>query len=88
MDITLGTTVTLTGPGVYIFRPGGALTTGDNSLVTLAGGACANDVFWAPVGATTLGANAATSPGVPTFVGNIFRGTLPVSVLRWDILRT
>ena len=44
-------------------------------LVTLAGGACANDVFWAPVGATTLGANAATSPGVPTFVGNIFRGT-------------
>ena len=75
MTITLGTTVTLTGPGVYIFRPGGALTTGDNSLVTLAAGACANDVFWAPAGATTLGANAATSPLVPTFVGNIFRGT-------------
>ena len=74
MDITLGSTVTLTGAGVYIFRPGGALTTGANSRVTLAAGACANDVFWAPVGATTIGANAATSPGVPTFVGNIFRG--------------
>lgn len=75
MDITAGTTVTLNGAGVYVFRPGGALTTGANSLVTLAGGACANDVFWAPVSFTTLGANAATSPAVPTFVGNIFRGT-------------
>ena len=70
MNVTLGTTVTLSGAGVYIFRPGGALNTGDNSLVTLAGGACASDVFWAPVGATTLGANAALSP-TPTFVGNI-----------------
>ena len=75
MNITLSTTVTLNGAGVYVFRPGGALNTGDNSLVTLAGGACASDVYWAPVGATTLGANAATSPAVPTFVGNIFRGT-------------
>ncbi|MBI3345460.1 MAG: IPTL-CTERM sorting domain-containing protein [Gammaproteobacteria bacterium] len=70
MNVTLGTTVTLSGAGVYIFRPGGALNTGDNSLVTLAGGACASDVFWAPVGATTLGANAALSL-TPTFVGNI-----------------
>jgi hypothetical protein len=70
MNVTLGTTVTLTGVGVYIFRPGGALNTGANSLVTLAGGACASDVFWAPVGATTLGANAALSL-TPTFVGNI-----------------
>lgn len=70
MNVTLGTTVTLNGVGVYIFRPGGALNTGDNSLVTLAGGACASDVFWAPVAATTLGANAALSL-TPTFVGNI-----------------
>ena len=48
----------------------GALNTGANSMVILAGGACASDVFWAPVGATTLGANAALSP-TPTFVGNI-----------------
>jgi hypothetical protein len=70
MDITVSTTVTLNGAGVYIFRPGGALTTGANSRLILANGACASDVFWAPVGATSLGANAAAS-STPTFVGNI-----------------
>ena len=70
MNVTVSTTVTLSGSGVYIFRPGGALDTAANSQVVLAGGACASDVFWAPVGATTLGANAALSP-TPTFVGNI-----------------
>ena len=74
MNIVAGGTVTLNGPGVYVFRPGGALTTGADSRVILANGACASDVYWAPVGATTLGANASSSP-VPTFVGNIFRGT-------------
>jgi hypothetical protein len=71
MNITATTTVTLNGPGVYIFRPGGALTTGANSQVILAAGACASDVYWAPVGATTLGANAAPSLVTPTFAGNI-----------------
>ena len=70
MNVTATTTVTLNGAGVYVFRPGGALTTGANSRVILANGACASDVFWAPVAATTLGANAALSP-TPTFVGNI-----------------
>lgn len=63
MDITVGTTVTLNGPGVYVFRPGGALTTGANTTVAMVG-VCENDVFWVPTGATTLGANSA-------FVGNI-----------------
>jgi hypothetical protein len=70
MNVTVSTTVTLSGAGVYIFRPGGALNTGANSSVTLTNGACASDVYWAPVGATTIGANAALSP-TPTFVGNI-----------------
>jgi len=70
MLITATTNVTLNGAGVYIFRPGGALTTGANSNVLLVNGACASDVFWVPVGATTLGANAALSP-TPTFSGNI-----------------
>jgi hypothetical protein len=70
MTVTVSTNVTLTGAGVYVFRPGGALNTGANSNVLLASGACASDVFWAPAGATTLGANAALSP-TPTFVGNI-----------------
>lgn len=49
--------ITLTGGGTYIFRIDGALTTTANSVVTLAGGASACDVFWTPTGATTLGAN-------------------------------
>lgn len=73
MNIVTGTTVTLDGEGTYIFKPGGELTTAANSTVELSGGASACDVFWAPVGSTTIGANAATSP-TPTFVGNIFRG--------------
>ena len=70
MDITASTTVTLIGAGVHIFRPGGALTTGANSRVVAAAGACAGNVFWAPVGATTLGANAAAT-ATPTFLGTI-----------------
>lgn len=70
MQITATTNVTLKGAGVYIFRPGGALTTGANSNVLLTNGACASDVYWVPVGATTLGANASLSP-TPTFSGNI-----------------
>jgi len=70
MLITATTNVTLKGGGVYIFRPGGALTTGANSNLRLTNGACASDVFWVPVGATTLGANNALSP-TPTFSGNI-----------------
>ncbi|MBP8295258.1 MAG: DUF3494 domain-containing protein [Burkholderiales bacterium] len=70
MNLTASTTLTLNGPGVYIFRPGGALNTGDNSMVILTNGACASDVYWTPIGAATLGANAAPSVA-PTFSGNI-----------------
>ena len=68
MDITLSTNITLNGAGVYIFKAGGALTTGANVNVVLTGGASASDVYWVPVGGTTIGADNA-------FVGNIFRGT-------------
>lgn len=70
MNVTASTTVTLLGEGVYIFRPGGALNTGADSRVLMADGACSDDVFWAPVSAATIGANAAPSP-TPTFVGTI-----------------
>jgi hypothetical protein len=63
MDIAVSGSVTLSGNGVYVFRPGGALTTGATSRIVLAG-ACADNVFWAPSGATTLGA-------ASTFAGNI-----------------
>ena len=49
--------ITLSGSGAYIFRINGALTTVANSVVTVAGGASACNVFWTPTAATTLGAN-------------------------------
>lgn len=78
MSITLGTTVTLSGAGTYIFKSGGALTTGDDSKIVLSGGASACDVFWVPVGATTIGAYTGALPNPNnSFVGNIFRGDAP-----------
>lgn len=64
MAIVTGQTVTLDGPGVYIFRSAGALKPAANTSVVLTNGAIADKVFWAPVEATTIGANS-------TFVGNI-----------------
>jgi len=57
-----GGTITLNGAGTYIFRMDGELTTSANSVVVLANGASACDVWWTPTAATTLGANS-------TFVG-------------------
>jgi len=57
IGIDASTNIHLAGAGTYIFKStGGALTTGANSQVVLDPGASACDVFWAPVGATTLGA--------------------------------
>jgi uncharacterized repeat protein (TIGR01451 family) len=55
MDV--GGPITLSGAGTYIFRPDGALTSDPGSIITLAGGASACDVFWTPTQATTLGVN-------------------------------
>jgi hypothetical protein len=54
--------ITLSGPGTYIFRMDGALTTVANSAVRIANGASECNVFWTPTEATTLGANS-------TFIG-------------------
>lgn len=65
LGITANGIVTLNGNGVYVFRStGGAITTGANSSIVLAGGACAGDVFWTAVGLTTLG-------GTSAFIGNL-----------------
>jgi hypothetical protein len=61
-DVGGGGTITLTGGGTYIFRMTGALNTSSGSIVTLASGASACNVWWTPAAATTLGANS-------TFVG-------------------
>jgi uncharacterized repeat protein (TIGR01451 family) len=57
MNVGGGGTVTLSGAGTYIFRAGGAFNTTANSIVQVSGGASECNVFWAPIGGTTLGAN-------------------------------
>ncbi len=77
MSIGIGATVTLNGAGVYIFKTtGGApatLNTGNNSIVAVTAGACESDVFWAPQGATTLGATT-------TFRGSILGSANAITV--------
>ena len=71
MNIGVGG-ITLSGSGTYIFRAVGALTSTDNSHITLSG-ASACDVFWTPTSATTLGANT-------TFAGTIIDNANAISV--------
>lgn len=61
--MNVGGLLTLNGSGTYIFRSGGALTTTAGSIVRL-NGAPGCDIFWTPVGATTLAANT-------TFIGTV-----------------
>ncbi|WP_426177012.1 ice-binding family protein [Massilia sp. TWR1-2-2] len=56
-SISITGTLTLNGPGVYIFRTQTTLNTTANSIVALNNGATADNVTWVPVGPTTLGAN-------------------------------
>ena len=65
--------ITLNGSGTYIFKINGALTSVDNSNVILANGASSCDVFWAPIAATTLGANT-------TFKGTIIDNANAITV--------
>lgn len=62
--INITGTVTLNGPGVYIFRTALTLNSTANSIVALSNGATAANVSWVPVGPTTLGAN------------SVFKGTI------------
>jgi len=48
--------ITLSGAGTYIFRINGALGTTALDSVILTNGASACDVFWTPIGSTTLAA--------------------------------
>ncbi len=62
--ISITGTFTMNGPGLYIFRSASTLDSTANAIVALNGGATAGDVFWVPVGATTMGAN------------SVFKGTV------------
>lgn len=71
--ITMTGTFIMNGPGVYIFRTTSTLDTSANAIVALAGGATADNVFWVPVGPTTLGANGA-------FLGSILGQSAAITV--------
>jgi hypothetical protein len=55
--VSFATGVTLSGPagGVWIFQIAQDLTVGNGAIVTLSGGALAENVFWQVAGAATLG---------------------------------
>ncbi|MFT4709585.1 MAG: hypothetical protein ACI8Q9_000708 [Planctomycetota bacterium] len=53
-NIAAGTTLTLNGPGTYIFKVGSAITANVHSSVLLTGGANSDSVFWQVTSAATL----------------------------------
>jgi hypothetical protein len=57
--ISVTGTLTLNGPGLYLFRTALTLNTTANSVIALTNGASADNLSWVPVGPTTLGANSA-----------------------------
>ncbi len=56
-EVTITSGVTLTGGAnaVWIFQIAGNLTVGNGAIVTLSGGAQAQNIFWQVAGQTTLG---------------------------------
>jgi hypothetical protein len=72
-SISVTGTLNLSGNGVYIFRTATTLDTTANAIVAVINGADAENVFWVPVGPTTLGANGA-------FVGSILAKSAAITV--------
>ncbi len=72
--LSVGSTITLGGAGTYIFRSGGALNLVTGSIISLAPGASACDVFWTPNGATTINANS-------NFIGTVIPVSQDITVL-------
>src|SRR6185437_5982366 len=72
--------ITLDGSGTYVFKMNGALTSALGSTVSLANGATADNVFWAPVGGASLGANT-------QFSGTILSGAAAITTGANDIIQ-
>ncbi|MDP1717781.1 MAG: ice-binding family protein, partial [Burkholderiales bacterium] len=75
--MSVGSPLTLTNPGVYIFQSTGALDTAVGPFaVTLAGGANAGNtfVYWVPGGITTIQANVAFLGSILSFNAGITLG--------------
>ncbi len=71
--VNIGSNITLSGDGVYIFRIAGTLNTAANTNITLSEGAQSCNVFWVVDGATTLAANT-------SFKGNLLSSASATTV--------
>ena len=82
ITISVGTTITLDAQNnpdaVFIFQSGAAITTGTNSVVVLANGAQAKNVWWMAGSAATLGVSS-------TFKGTVLANGAAVTVLGGTI---
>ena len=58
LDLSVGGTLTLSGPGNFIFQVGSALTINVSATVLLINGALAKNVFWAVGSSATIGTSA------------------------------
>jgi LPXTG-motif cell wall-anchored protein len=72
--VNIGSDITLSGAGVYIFKIAGTLNTAANTKIVLSDGAQSCNIFWVVDGATTLAANTdfkgnLLSPSSATTVG-------------------
>lgn len=74
--MSVGSNLTLTNPGVYIFRSTGALSSSNTITMAFGGTANANNtsVFWVPTGAASIGADNA-------FLGTIMPGASAATTL-------
>ena len=69
--INITGTLTLSGPGLYLFRTPATLNTTANAQVQTINGSAANNVFFVPAGTTTLGPNGALQGSVLSQSANI-----------------
>jgi hypothetical protein len=58
LDLSVGGTLTLSGPGNFIFQVGSALTINVGATILLTNGALAKNVFWAVGSSATIGTSA------------------------------
>jgi Protein of unknown function (DUF3494). len=74
--MSVGSTLTLSTPGVYIFRSTGDLTSANNITVQFGGTANSTNtsIFWVPTGAASIGSG-------NTFLGTIMPGASAASTL-------
>ncbi len=71
LSLASGTTLTLSGAGLYIFKAGSTITTVTDSNIVLTGGATAANVFWQVGSSATLAAPGSVGTSPKQFPGTV-----------------